>query len=82
MDAHDVRELLRDAIARLSERERNVILLYYARDCSLAEIAAILEVTPSRISQILTSARERLRKALGHDFERPDLLEPLQEDAA
>ncbi len=82
MDAHDARQLLRAAIARLSERERNVILLYYARDCSLAEVAAILEVTPSRISQILTSAREHLRKALGRDFQRPDMLEPLQEDAA
>jgi DNA-directed RNA polymerase specialized sigma subunit len=41
------------------------VLLYYARDCSLAEIGAILEVTPSRVSQILTEARTRLRKVIG-----------------
>jgi RNA polymerase sigma factor for flagellar operon FliA len=65
MLAVDARRALKDALERLSERERQVVLLYYARDCSLAEIGAILEVTPSRVSQILTEARTRLRKVIG-----------------
>lgn len=73
--AADARQALRDAIARLPERDRHCVLLYYARDCSLAEIAAILEVTPSRVSQILTAARARLRKALGDAFDVEDLHE-------
>jgi len=67
--ARDARATLRDAIARLPERERNVILLYYARDLSLAEVGAVLEVTPSRVCQILNDARNRLRKALGRDLD-------------
>ncbi|MEN9785844.1 MAG: polymerase sigma factor FliA [Pseudomonadota bacterium] len=69
MLARDARATLREAIARLPERERNVILLYYARDLSLAEIGAVLEVTPSRICQILSDARTRLRKALGREVD-------------
>lgn len=63
--AEDARRALKDAIAALPEKERQVVLLYYARDCSLAEIGEILEVTPSRICQILSAARVRLRKAIG-----------------
>ncbi len=69
MLAHDARAALREAIARLPERERQVILLYYARDLSLAEIGAVLEVTPSRVCQILGDARTRLRKAIGRDLD-------------
>lgn len=71
----DVRRALRDAITRLPERDRQVVLLYYARDCSLAEIGAILEVTPSRVSQLLTAARERLKKALVREIDMDDLQE-------
>jgi RNA polymerase sigma factor (sigma-70 family) len=67
--ARDARATLRQAIANLPERERHVILLYYARDLSLAEVGAVLEVTPSRVCQILTDARNRLRKALGRDLD-------------
>ncbi|MDP2307134.1 MAG: sigma-70 family RNA polymerase sigma factor [Pseudomonadota bacterium] len=71
----DVRRALRDAIGRLPERDRQVVLLYYARDCSLAEIGAILEVTPSRVSQLLTAARERLKKSLVREIDMDDLQE-------
>ena len=73
--AHDAREALREALLRLPERDRQVVLLYYARDCSLAEIGAILDVSPSRVCQILTAARERLRKAIGREFGMGDLRE-------
>ncbi len=69
MLARDARATLREAIAKLPERERHVILLYYARDLSLAEVGAVLEVTPSRVCQILSDARNRLRKALGRDLD-------------
>jgi RNA polymerase sigma factor for flagellar operon FliA len=63
--ALDARQALRDALTRLPERERMVIHLYYGRDCSLAEIGAILEVSPSRVCQVLSDARARLRKYIG-----------------
>lgn len=69
MLAMDARAALREAIAKLPERERQVILLYYARDLSLAEVGAVLDVTPSRVCQILTEGRNRLRKAIGRDLD-------------
>lgn len=62
--ARDARQTLRDAIGRLPKRELTVIQLYYSRECSLAEIGAILEVSPSRVCQILGDARSRLRRDL------------------
>jgi RNA polymerase sigma factor FliA len=60
----EARIALRRAILALPERERQVILLYYARDMNLAEIGEVLAVTPSRICQVLAAARGRLRAAL------------------
>lgn len=55
---------LRRAIQGLPQRERQVVLLYYARDMNLAEIGEVLAVTPSRICQVLAAARGKLRTAL------------------
>jgi RNA polymerase sigma factor for flagellar operon FliA len=60
----EARGHLKQAIARLPERRRSCVLLYYGRDMSLAEIAAVFKVTPSRICQILGEARRDLRRAL------------------
>jgi len=73
--ADDARALLREALERLPERDRQVVLLYYARDCSLAEIGEILDVTPSRVCQILGAARERMRKALAREIDSKDIQE-------
>jgi len=67
--AADARRVLRDAIEALEPRDRNAILLYYARGMNLAEIAAVLSITPSRVCQILSAARNRLRRALGGEFD-------------
>src|SRR5690606_26383331 len=56
--ASQVRARLREAIAELPDRQRQCVLLYYGRDMSQAEIAQVFEVTVSRVSQILTEARE------------------------
>jgi RNA polymerase sigma factor for flagellar operon FliA len=56
---------LRDALLELPEQERNVLSLYYFEELKLAEIAAILGVSESRVSQIRAKAVARLRAALG-----------------
>ena len=53
--------LLRDAILELKEQERVVLSLYYLEELKLHEIAAILELTESRISQIRSKAISKLR---------------------
>lgn len=65
------REQIKAAVGNLTERKRTCVMLYYGRDMSLAEIAAVFKVTPSRICQILSGARADLRRSLG-GVVRPD----------
>ncbi|MED5369497.1 MAG: FliA/WhiG family RNA polymerase sigma factor [Myxococcota bacterium] len=73
MDVDWLRGELQTAIGELPERERHCILMYYGKELSLAEIALVYEVTPSRISQILSKARGRLRKKLSQRLDDEDL---------
>jgi len=57
--------LLRDAIVRLKEQERIVLSLYYFEELKLHQIAGILNLTESRVSQIRSKALSRLREQLG-----------------
>ena len=54
----------------LDERERLVLRLYDFQEMKLREIAALLEVTESRVSQIRTRAIGRLRDRMGDLRER------------
>jgi RNA polymerase sigma factor for flagellar operon FliA len=61
----DREEILARAIARLPERERTVITLFYYDGLTPKEIAAVLGVSVSRISQLHARAVLRLRGFLG-----------------
>jgi RNA polymerase sigma factor for flagellar operon FliA len=67
----ETREHLSGAIDRLSERERQVVALYYVEELTMKEIGAVLGVTESRVSQVHTQAVFRLRTALSGN--RPSL---------
>lgn len=67
--AMEARHALRDAITALPERERQVVILYYGRDMNLAEIGETLGVTPSRICQVLSVSRGKLKAALSQFFD-------------
>ena len=58
------RGALADAIARLPEREALMMSLYYSEGLNLREIAGVLEVTESRVSQLHGQAIARLRGKL------------------
>jgi len=64
LDETEVRETLADAIARLPERDKLVITLYYYEELTLREIGEVLGVTESRVSQLHTKAVLRLRSRL------------------
>ncbi|MEA2123810.1 MAG: polymerase sigma factor FliA, partial [Solirubrobacteraceae bacterium] len=51
MDATEMKDRLADAIARLPEREKLVVALYYYENLTLREIGEVLGVTESRVSQ-------------------------------
>lgn len=57
-------ERLKEGLLRLSERERLVLTLYYYEDLKLHEIAKVLDLTESRISQIRSKALKSLRAIL------------------
>jgi|SRR5690606_1850517 RNA polymerase sigma factor for flagellar operon FliA len=61
-----LKECLARAIERLTERERTVITLFYYEELTLGEIAEVMSLTPSRISQLHSKAMMRLRSALEH----------------
>ena len=52
---------LKAAMAELKEQERTVLALYYFEELKLHEIAKVLELTESRVSQIRSKAIGRLR---------------------
>lgn len=57
--------LLAASIEALAERERLAMHLYYVEELNLKEIGAILGVTESRVSQILSSTAKKLRLQMG-----------------
>ncbi len=64
VDEIEMRRLLGEAVARLSEREQKVIALYYFEGLTLAQIGNILGVTESRVCQIHTKAVLSLRSKM------------------
>jgi RNA polymerase sigma factor for flagellar operon FliA len=60
----EMRERLTKAINELPERERLIMTLYYYEEVSMKEIALIIGVVESRISQIHASAVLHLRARL------------------
>lgn len=67
LDLTDMKDSLADAIAKLPEREKLVIALYYYENLTLREIGEVLGVTESRVSQLHTKAVLRLKSKLQGD---------------
>ena len=65
IEKEEIRDYIIDAIKKLPEKEKKVIVLYYYEDLTLKEIGEVLEVTESRVSQLHTKAIMRLRGRLG-----------------
>jgi RNA polymerase sigma factor FliA len=64
LESEDLRQALIAAIGKLSEREAQVIQLYYVEELNLEEIGLVLGVGAARVCQIKKSAHDRLKKAL------------------
>ncbi len=63
----EAKERFRHAFAQLPARERQVAVLLYVENRTLREIGARLGVSESRVSQIHTELRKRLREQLASD---------------
>jgi RNA polymerase sigma factor FliA len=60
----EMKRSLAQAIASLSQKEQQVISLYYREELTMKEIAAVLGVVESRVSQLHTAALAKLRVVL------------------
>lgn len=61
IEKEEQKKVLTEAIEKLSEKEKMVVALYYREELTLKEIAAVMNLSESRISQIHSQAILRLR---------------------
>ncbi len=62
-------ERMAEEIDKLSEKERQVVTLYYYEELTMKEVAEVLNITESRVSQIHTSATQKLKRRLKDIYE-------------
>lgn len=55
---------LREAVARLPERQREIITLFYLDELSVLQIAQTLDMSEANVKVVLYRAREKLRTYL------------------
>lgn len=60
-------EALAGSIESLPEREKTIVSLYYVEEMNLKEIGAVLDLSESRVSQILSSTIKVLRQDLAEE---------------
>lgn len=60
----ETKTLLKDQVDALPEKERMIVDLYYYSELTYKEIAAVMGISESRISQLHTKAMMRLKSAL------------------
>lgn len=61
----ELKQKLMEALKLLTEKEQKVVLLYYYEELTLKEIANILEVSESRVSQLHTKAIQKMKTKMG-----------------
>lgn len=66
----DLKEVLKCAIEQLPERERLIVSLYYYSELTYKEIAEVLDISESRISQLHTKAILKLKAYLNHMYDK------------
>lgn len=66
VEKEDAIKVLKKSIAALGERDRLVLALYYDEELTLKEIGAVIEVSESRVSQMLSAISKKLRAAISH----------------
>lgn len=64
LERSELRRILAQAIARMPEIERTVLGLYFQEELTLREIASMVKLHESRVSQLKTQAIARLRSFL------------------
>lgn len=69
LNKNEAKDLLINAIQELEERDRLVLTLYYFENLNYKEIAEVLNITVSRVSQIHTKIIKDLKAKLKNRYE-------------
>ena len=64
LEEKDIKKELEDALKRLPERERTIMVLYYHENMTLKEIGDAINVSESRVSQLHAQAIMKLKNLL------------------
>lgn len=64
VEENEIKELLVKALKQLNERDRLIISLYYYENLNYQEIAELMKITVSRVSQIHTKIINNLKSKL------------------
>lgn len=64
----EIKKSLADALEALTEKEKNVVLLYYYEELTLKEISRVMSVSESRVSQLHSKALKKMKTFLGDNF--------------
>ncbi len=67
LEEKDVKKELHNALKRLPERERMIMVLYYHENMTLKDIGEMIEVSESRVCQLHAQAIMKLRKILSEE---------------
>lgn len=68
LEKTELNRLLVQAVERLPHPERTVLSLYYLEELTLREIAGVMEIHESRVSQLKTQGVSRLRNYLDRSW--------------
>src|SRR3954464_14803933 len=68
LESRELHSYLRDAVSLLPERQRLVIVGYFLEGSTSLELARLLDVTESRISQLRSEALETLRNGIDAQY--------------
>jgi RNA polymerase sigma factor for flagellar operon FliA len=78
----EVKAHLAEAISKLSQREQLILSLYYREELTMKEIAEVVGVALSRVSQIRQETMKKLKVLLAHLNERPSNADAREERVA
>lgn len=65
IEKEELANMISEALEQLTDKERQVVMLYYYEEMTLKEISCVLEVSESRVSQLHTKSLVKLKKKLG-----------------
>lgn len=62
IEQEEIVDIVKDILGKMPEREQMIIQLYFFEELNLKEISEVLDITESRISQIIKSITRKIRE--------------------